>query len=406
MTPAQLHVEGLGKDYAGKTALHQVDFTVAPGRFMVLLGPSGSGKTTLLRCLAGIERPDRGSIRLGGRVLAQDRTHLPPDRRDLAMVFQDYALWPHMTAAANVGFALRRRRPDRAAAAREVAAVLEQVGLGHRTDHYPHQLSGGEQQRVALARALVARPGLLLFDEPLSNLDADLRERLRVEIARLTRESGATVVYITHDQAEAFALADEVGVLLDGRLAQLGSPEAIYRRPATASVARFTGVSAEFRGRTGGAVGGEGGQVLVQTDAGPLRATVSEAVAADRAVRVMVRPDAVGLRPADPSGNDARPGPAGGPLGRVVDAAFRGRGYDHVVELTDGTLLTGVFDRSAHPRGSDVRLVLDPEGCLAFPEPPLVPAGSVRSRVPAVDAAAGAAPSGSGDRTPLIQEAQ
>ncbi|MBC3840074.1 ABC transporter ATP-binding protein [Streptacidiphilus sp. 4-A2] len=221
---ARLRVENLSKSFGPTQVLDRVSFDVQPGRFLVLLGPSGSGKTTLLRCLAGIERADSGRIRLGDLVLAQERTHLAPDRRDLAMVFQDYALWPHMTAAANVGYALRRRRPDRETSRLRVERVLERVGLGEHAEQYPHQLSGGQQQRVALARALVAEPGLLLFDEPLSNLDADLRERLRVEIATLTRESGATVVYITHDQAEAFALADEVGVLEGGRLVQLGAP--------------------------------------------------------------------------------------------------------------------------------------------------------------------------------------
>ena len=309
---ARLRVENLSKSFGPARVLDRVSFTVSPGRFLVLLGPSGSGKTTLLRCLAGIERADSGSVHLGELPLAHGRTHLAPDRRDLAMVFQDYALWPHMTATGNVGYALRRRRLDREQARRRVERALERVGLSGQAEQYPHQLSGGQQQRVALARALVAEPGLLLFDEPLSNLDADLRERLRVEIATLTRESGATVVYITHDQAEAFALADEIGVLEGGSLVQLGSPEDVYHRPASPFVARFTGLAGELPG---------------------------ELIA------------------------------GGSAAGTVVDTAYRGRGYDHVVELPGGTRLTGIFDRNAHSRGTRVHLLLDPEGCFAFGDP-------------------------------------
>ena len=194
---------------------------VAPGTFLVLLGPSGSGKTTLLRCLAGIERIDSGLITIGGQTVADGRAHVPPDQRDLSMVFQDYALWPHLTALDNVAFALRRRRLPRAECRARAAAMLERVGLGEFARRYPNELSGGEQQRVALARALIADTGLILCDEPLSNLDADLRERMRVEISSLVREAGATTVYITHDQAEAFALADR------GRGARRGRPGAV-----------------------------------------------------------------------------------------------------------------------------------------------------------------------------------
>jgi len=226
--------------------LRDVSLDAEAGTFLVLLGPSGSGKTTLLRCLAGIERVTSGRIAIGGRTVADSRAHVPPDQRDLSMVFQDYALWPHLMAADNVAFALRRRKMPRAQARERTAAMLDRVGLGALGERYPNELSGGEQQRVALARALVADTGLILCDEPLSNLDADLRERMRLEISSLVREAGATTVYITHDQAEAFALADRVGILEKGRLVQLGTPEEIYTRPATPFVARFTGLSGEF----------------------------------------------------------------------------------------------------------------------------------------------------------------
>ena len=203
----------LTKTYPGAAvpALKSVSLDVAPGTFLVLLGPSGSGKTTLLRCLAGIERIDSGSLSIGSRAVADGRSHVPPEQRDLSMVFQDYALWPHLTALDNVAFALRRRRLSRPECRARAMVMLSRVGLEEFAKRYPNELSGGQQQRVALARALIADTGLILCDEPLSNLDADLRERMRVEISSLVREAGATTVYITHDQAEAFALADTSG---------------------------------------------------------------------------------------------------------------------------------------------------------------------------------------------------
>jgi ABC-type Fe3+/spermidine/putrescine transport system ATPase subunit len=238
-------IRGAVKRYGKTRVLAGVDLDIPAGRFLVLLGPSGSGKTTLARCLAGVERLDGGSIHLSGRLVSDSHHHLPPERRNLAMVFQDYALWPHLTALGNVTYALRRRRLPGDVARHRAQNALEEVGLALLADRYPHELSGGQQQRVALARAVVARPGLLLFDEPLSNLDADLRERLRVQIATIARDSEATVVYITHDQAEAFALADDIAVLDQGEMVQIGPPEQIYRQPATLFVARFTGTAGE-----------------------------------------------------------------------------------------------------------------------------------------------------------------
>ncbi|WP_052442393.1 ABC transporter ATP-binding protein [Streptacidiphilus neutrinimicus] len=384
-TTDALVVERLSKSFGATRVLDEVSFSVEPGRFLVLLGPSGSGKTTLLRCLAGIERADGGGIRLGERTLAEGRTHLPPDRRELAMVFQDYALWPHMTAAENVAYALRRRRPTKEQSAAQVAACLDRVGLGAHAERYPHQLSGGQQQRVALARALVARPGLLLFDEPLSNLDADLRERLRVEIAALTRESGATVVYITHDQAEAFALADTVGVLEQGRLVQLAGPEEVYQRPASPFVARFTGLAGELTGRATGAP--HVGRVMCATPAGSLVATAMGAHDDDAAVQVLIRPAAVTLaeEPGDPADGRTAPLASQSLTGTVADTAYRGRGYDHVVELADGSRLTGVFDRRACPRGARVRVTLDPDGCFAYPASSARPTGAGQDAAPLSD---------------------
>jgi len=349
-------IERLRKTFGGVVAVQDLDLVVEPGQFLVLLGPSGSGKSTLLRCVAGIEQPTSGTIRLGGTMVDGPRLHIPPERRDLAMVFQDYALWPHLSAEQNVAFALRRRRVGRQVRRDLARQALERVGLGDKSMRYPSELSGGEQQRVALARALVARPGLLLFDEPLSNLDADRREQLRVDIDAMVRDQGATVIYITHDQAEAFALADRIGVLDHGRLVQLGSPEVIYRSPATAFVARFTGLAGELSGTV---LGTDHAQVEVSTPAGivvgqPIgTAPLSRA----QAVQVLVRPAALGL---------AGPGLDRGSRlsARIVHAAFRGWGYEHVLEIAGGQRLTGLRAPDRLDRGRSIEVVLDPAGCL------------------------------------------
>ena len=352
---------GAGKRYGAVRALAGVDLEVEAGRFLVLLGPSGSGKTTLVRALAGIERLDEGEIRIGDRVVSEPRRHVPPEQRDLAMVFQDYALWPHLTALGNVGYALRRRKPTADQARARSLEALDRVGLAGLAERYPHELSGGQQQRVALARAIVARPGLLLFDEPLSNLDTDLRERLRVEISTLTRESGATAVYITHDQAEAFALADTIGVLDQGRLVQLADPETLYLKPATPFVARFTGLSGEL---TGTVVGRDPEEFyVVEVGAWRLRTRSAHALRPGDRVRVLIRPAATAFAPEEPGAGT----PLGVVEGSVIDVAYRGRGYDHVIACGQDSILTSVFSARPWARGARARLALDATGCVAFP---------------------------------------
>ena len=355
-------IENLGKTYpGGNQALREVSLDVAPGTFLVLLGPSGSGKTTLLRCLAGIERVSTGRITIGGRPVADGRAHVPPDQRDLSMVFQDYALWPHLSARDNVAFALRRRRLSRAECRSRAQQMLDRVGLGALAARYPNELSGGEQQRVALARALIADTGLILCDEPLSNLDADLRERMRVEISALVREAAATTVYITHDQAEAFALADQVGVLEHGRLVQAGTPEEIYTRPATPFVARFTGLAGELPVRVG--EHGADGTVLVEPADGRsfLARAPAEPLTGPTAL-VMIRP--TGVRLTSTGSGDPHLS------GRVTDVAFRGRGYEHAIDINGTTRLTGVFAETRAARGELVGLRMDPAGCHLFPAAP------------------------------------
>jgi len=236
---AEIDFKDVTLRFGATTAVDAVSFHIPTGAFFALLGPSGCGKTTLLRLLAGLERPDAGRIVIGTRTVAEGATFVEPGARGLGMVFQSYALWPHMTVAANVAFGLRMQRtPDRA---RRVAEALEVVGLSHLADRKPHELSGGQRQRVALARSLAVRPALILLDEPLANLDAHLRQSMLAEFRRIHAETGATFVFVTHDQNEAMAVATHVGVMNAGRLEQLDTPEGLFDRPASPMVARFVG---------------------------------------------------------------------------------------------------------------------------------------------------------------------
>ncbi|MDX9875253.1 MAG: ABC transporter ATP-binding protein, partial [Spongiibacteraceae bacterium] len=241
------------KSIKGKGAINGLDLEIREGEFFVLLGPSGCGKTTTLRCVAGLETPDAGSITIGGQVVAApaERIAVLPNKRSIGMVFQSYALWPHMSVFDNVAYPLKQRQKSlgRADAEREVRAALELVGLENLGQRSPSDLSGGQQQRVALARAVVAKPDLLLFDEPLSNLDAQLRVRLRSDLRRVHDSVGHTSIFVTHDQSEALALADRVAVMKEGGIAQLGTPEEIFQSPNSAFVAEFVGFDNFLRGR-------------------------------------------------------------------------------------------------------------------------------------------------------------
>jgi iron(III) transport system ATP-binding protein len=264
-----LRLYGLEKSFGAVRALAGLDLEVEPGSICALLGPSGCGKTTALRVIAGLERPDAGVVKLGGRTLNDERELVPPERRRIGMVFQDYALFPHYDVAGNVGYGLGNR-PD----PRRVAEVLELVGMTAEANRPVHELSGGQQQRVALARALAPTPELVLLDEPFSNLDAGLRDRLRQEVRDILSRAGMTALFVTHDQAEALSVADEVAVMRAGAVAQLGTPEQVYSRPASRWVAGFLGEIEVIPGEARGgrihcelgsvpATGGEGGDVDV-----------------------------------------------------------------------------------------------------------------------------------------------
>ena len=246
---SELEISNISKDYGASRALHPVSITVERGEFVTILGPSGCGKSTLLRILTGISQPSGGEIHLGGKRIDQ----APPEARDIAMVFQSYALFPHMSVAKNLGFGLKMKKVAKDERARRIAHALDICNLTGLVDRMPRQLSGGQQQRVALARAIVMQPSLLLFDEPLSNLDAKLRDTLRHELTELHRRIGATSLYVTHDQAEAMAMSDRIVVMNAGRVVEIGTPLELYRAPKHAFTAGFLGqtnllpVSAEGR---------------------------------------------------------------------------------------------------------------------------------------------------------------
>jgi iron(III) transport system ATP-binding protein len=365
-TGVGVSLDRLSKEFGEKLALNEVSLEVDPGTFLVLLGPSGSGKTTLLRCLAGIERPSGGSITIDGRLVVGGKTFVAPDRRHLAMVFQDYALWPHLSVRKNVAFPLANTSLSKTDREQRCDGLLERVGIGHLAERYPNQLSGGEQQRVALARALAADVGLILFDEPLSNLDADRREQLRIEIATLTREAGATAVYITHDQSEAFALADRIGVLNLGRLIQLDTPENIYAKPTNAFVARFTGVAGEFPVDVVRKVAsGHHEVVLPFAEGHVLRATASDGAVSNGKVSLFVR--SVGVSLTAPANSE-------GVGGVIRDVAFNGHGYEHVVDVGDGFSLTKIFSNLRFERGRNVKVCFESSSCFVMDASREVPA--------------------------------
>ena len=342
-----LVLEGLTCRYGDVAAVESLDLSVPAGALVCLLGPSGCGKTTTLRAVAGLVAPDAGRILRDGEVLSAPGAVVPPERRRMAMIFQSYALWPHMTVAGNVAYALKLRGLGREAIAREVASVLRAVRLEAFAERLPAELSGGQQQRVAIARALAMQPRTLLMDEPLSNLDANLREEMRHELRRLHEAHGVTTLYVTHDQAEAMATADLVAVMDRGRVVQLGTPEEIYALPASAFVARFIGGANLIPGRhLGEGVVDCGGFSL---------ACASGAAEAGASVLVSIRPHAVALA-SEPGPNVVR--------GRLVRATFLGPVRELLAELAGGVMLRAVRPAAEPVPGEGaVLLSLPPEAC-------------------------------------------
>jgi iron(III) transport system ATP-binding protein len=291
---AELRVQALRKVFAtGKPAVDGVSFTVAPGEIVVLLGPSGCGKTTTLRCVAGLEQPSGGEIGIGGQLVSAPAhgVLVPPRQRNIGMVFQSYAVWPHMTVWKNVAYPLQQRRASGTEIERQVAEALALVGLSDYAQRPVTALSGGQMQRVALARSIVYRPQLLLLDEPLSNLDAKLRLRLRDDLRRIIKQTGITALYVTHDQAEAVVLGDRIGVMRGGRLAQLATADEIYNRPADLFVANFMGASNLLPGRI---VERQGEYGVVELAPGSrVTARVPSGLGEGAAVKIALRPENV-----------------------------------------------------------------------------------------------------------------
>jgi len=366
------HAASRDRGHGDRPALDGVSLTVEDGEFFTLLGPSGCGKTTLLRCIAGLELPDRGEIRLGERVIfsSSARINVPPNRRGLGMVFQSYAIWPHMDVAANVAYPLtvraRRKSFSRAEVDRRVGELLELIQIRHLARRRATMLSGGQQQRLALARALVMEPPVLLLDEPLSNLDSRLREDLRLELRRLQRKLGVTSVYVTHDQSEALAMSSAVAVMKDGRIEQIGTPEELYDFPGTRFVASFLGaanllsvrVMAVSPHRT--EAHGDCFRFDVETDWGGRLAALGRASfdVGDR-VTAAIRPE--GIRPVAPEyGRDQ----GAGAWGAIVETAqFLGEAIEYRLSVGDQVLRTRCDRGRQFVAGDRVFMELRDEAC-------------------------------------------
>ncbi|WP_308797908.1 ABC transporter ATP-binding protein [Agromyces silvae] len=343
------------------TAVDGVSIDIKPGEFVTLLGPSGCGKTTLLRMIAGFEQTTDGGIRLDGA----DLTRISPDKRPMAMVFQSYALFPHMTVRENVAYGLKIKKRSKAQLAEEVDSALTTMNLLSYAERAPHQLSGGQQQRVALARALVMRPKVLLFDEPLSNLDAKLRIQMRAEIRRIQRRLGITAVFVTHDQDEAIEMSDRIVVLRAGQIEQIDTAEGVYHRPASTFVADFIG-RANFVSTTLIAEPRDG-MARVHVLGRELTVPAHPGVTSDGASVLVVRPETVEVSPVPEAESDE-----GGDIGHVLARVFRGSSVEYDVETDGGNMLVTVSDPDAGSLidvGAPVRVRLrSPERSWLLPQ--------------------------------------
>jgi iron(III) transport system ATP-binding protein len=347
---ASVELRGLTKRYGELAVVNDISLTIEHGRLVCLLGPSGCGKTTTLRLIAGFVEPSAGEIRVGNALVSSPARTVPPERRNMSMIFQSYALWPHMTVAENVGYGLKLRRVDRATLDRKLGAILATTHLSELADRYPGELSGGQQQRVALARALIVEPETLLLDEPLSNLDANLREEMRFEVRRLHDEYRYTTVYVTHDQSEAMTTADVIAVMNAGKIEQAGSPEDVYERPRSEFVARFIGSSNVMKG-----------QALDESHlscaGGTLRCTGGKLTPGAEGA-IAVRQHVVRLWAKQPENAENVL------AGTVVRQVFLGASRDFLVEAQDGTQLRVVGSAAERLElGSPVWLYLPPDRC-------------------------------------------
>ena len=351
MAPVELR--GLTKRFAALSVVDNVSLRIDHGQLVCLLGPSGCGKTTTLRLIAGFLEPSDGEIRVGDRLVSSRVRTLPPEQRKMSMIFQSYALWPHMTVTENIVYGLRLRRMDRDTIAKKLAAILATTKLEPLAQRYPGELSGGQQQRVALARALIVEPETLLLDEPLSNLDANLREEMRFEIRRLHDEYRYTTVYVTHDQSEAMTTADLIAVMNSGRIDQLGTPEEIYARPESEFVARFIGASNVIKGTAR-----DENHVAF---AGATLQVVGARLTAGQSAPVAIRQHDIQLSTQAPAS------PQNTIKAVVTRQVFLGANRDYMVEVSDGTALRVTTPtETAVEKGSQVWLTLPPDRCRAL----------------------------------------
>lgn len=342
-------------DHGGIRAVDGVDIQTKEGEYLVLLGPSGCGKTTLLRTIAGLEQPTDGEVLIGGNVV----NGLPPRARQVAMVFQSYALYPHKTVLANIEFPLKAESMGKAERRRRAEWAAELLGIGHLLKRKPRHLSGGERQRVALARALVREPSVFLLDEPLSNLDAQLREEMRFELKRLQRELGITTVYVTHDQVEALAMSNRIAVMNAGRIEQVGKPREVYEKPNSRFVAGFIGTTNFIEGRLDRR---DGESLVVATASGALRANSPADIPAGTPVVASIRPEHIELRRAE----DGVTGPNVW-TGTIRTRAFLGESVDHLVTVGGMELQVRCPTTISIPPGSDVLLTFPEERCSVIP---------------------------------------
>ena len=350
---ASVELRSLTKRYGDAAVVDDISLTIAHGHLVCLLGPSGCGKTTTLRLIAGFVEPSAGEIRVGDKLISSPAQTLPPERRNMSMIFQSYALWPHMTVTENIVYGLKLRKMDRATIAKKLEAILATTKLAALTQRYPGELSGGQQQRVALARALIVEPETLLLDEPLSNLDANLREEMRFEVRRLHDTYRYTTVYVTHDQSEALTTADLIAVMNAGKIEQAGTPEDIYNRPRSEFVARFIGSSNVIKGKAldGARIDFAGSPLLC----------VGEPMTAGRPTPVSIRPHDIGISTGKPAQTENIV-PA-----TVTRQVFLGDRRDYMVEAKDGTQLRVVTEADESiPPGSAVWLHLPPDRCRAL----------------------------------------
>ena len=347
---ASVELRGLTKHYGPLAVVDNVSLTIEHGRLVCLLGPSGCGKTTTLRLIAGFVEPTGGEIRVGDQVLSTAARTVPPERRNMSMIFQSYALWPHMTVAQNVIYGLEIRKVDKDTIAKKLKAILATTHLEALAERYPGELSGGQQQRVALARALIVEPETLLLDEPLSNLDANLREEMRYEVRRLHDEYRYTTVYVTHDQSEAMTTADIIAVMNLGKIEQAGTPEEVYERPRSEFVARFIGSSNVIKGKALDAT-------HISVAGTPLRCIGGKLdTGADAAIAV--RQHVIRLWAAKPETTENVM------QATVMRQVFLGSSRDYMVEAADGTQLRVVASTAENvPQGASVWLHLPPDRC-------------------------------------------